>query len=76
MPIVQTVVEADAHTQQGGARYVVERHTDHLGNQYMVGPYLAQPGFDYNARATQRAAEIEQQLAEAEVDQELNSVAA
>lgn len=76
MPIVQTVVEADAHTQQGGARYVVERHFDHFGQQYMVGPYLAQPGFDYNARATQRAAEIEQQLAEAEVDQELNSVAA
>lgn len=76
MPIVQTVVEADGHTQQGGGRYVVERHQDHLGNWYMVGPYLAQPGFDYDARATARVAEIEQQLAEAEVDQELASVAA
>lgn len=76
MPIVQTVVQADAHTQQGGARYVVERHFDHLGQQYMIGPYLAQPGFDYQARATARAAEIEQQLAEAEVTEELSGVAA
>lgn len=76
MPIVQTIVKADDYEQRGGGRYVVERHTDHLGNEYMAGPYLAQPGFDYNARATARAAEIEQQLAEAEVDQELASVAA
>ena len=76
MPIVNTIVQADAHTQKNGARYVIERHYDQFGIEYMVGPYLIQPGFDYDARAQARVAEINEQLAQAEVNEELNGVAA
>lgn len=75
MPIVRTEVEVDQHTQQGGARYIVERHFDHLGSQYLVGPWLAQTGFDYQSKVDQRVVEINEQLAELEVSRELNGVA-
>lgn len=66
MPIVSSATTIDAHTQQGGGRYVIERHTDQDGNVYQVGPYLAPAGFDVDARLSARATEINDQLAEAE----------
>jgi len=66
MPIVTSESITDAHTQAGGGRYVIERHTDGDGRVYQVGPYLAPAGFDVAARVASRAAEINGQLAEAE----------
>ena len=76
MPIVSSQVFVDDHAQISGARYVIERHYDQYGKEYMAGPYLAQPGFDTDARAQARVAEINEQLAQAEVKEELSSVAA
>lgn len=76
MPIVSSTVIVDDHTQTSGARYVREVHLDQDGIQYDVGPYLAQPGYDYTARMQSRVAEIDEQLAQAEVNEELASVAA
>jgi hypothetical protein len=69
MPIASSTYTQDAHTQQGGGRYVIERHTDDAGQVYQVGPWLAPSGFDVQARVTSRAAEINAQLAEAEAAQ-------
>lgn len=66
MPIVSSTHTIDAHTQQGGGRYVIERHTDDAGQVYQVGPYLAPEGFDVAARLASRATQISDQLAEAE----------
>ncbi len=66
MPIVSSTHTVDAHTQQGGGRYVIERHTDDAGKVHQVGPWLAPPGFDVQARVTARAAQIDVQLADAE----------
>jgi hypothetical protein len=66
MPIVSSTFTQDTHTQQGGGRYVVERHTDDAGQVFEVGPWLAPAGFDVQARVTSRASEINAQLAEAE----------
>ena len=66
MPIVSSTHTIDAHTQQGGGRYVIERHTDQDGQVYQVGPYLAPAGFDVDARLAARATQISDQLAEAE----------
>jgi hypothetical protein len=66
VPIVSSTSIIDAHTQQGGGRYVIERHTDDAGQVYQVGPWLAPEGFDVAARVASRAAQINDQLAEAE----------
>ena len=66
MPIVSSAAIIDAHTQQGGGRYVIERHTDDAGVVHQVGPYLAPDGFDTAARLAARATQIDEQLAEAE----------
>lgn len=66
MPIVSSETIIDAHTQAGGGRYVIERHTDDAGVVHQVGPYLAPEGFDTAARLAARAVEIDAQLAEAE----------
>lgn len=71
MPIVSSTSEIDAHQQRDGGRFVVERHTDDVGQVYVVGPYLAQDGFDVVARRTARALEISAQLAEFEADHNL-----
>lgn len=76
MPIVSSQAIPDSYTQASGARYVREVHLDQDGVQYDVGPYLAQPGFDINARLQSRVAEIDEMLANAEVNEELASVAA
>jgi len=69
VPIVSSTYTQDAHTQQGGGRYVIERHTDDEGQVYQVGPWLAPVGFDVQARVNSRASEINAQLAEAEAAQ-------
>ena len=64
--------DLDAHQQQSGGRYVIERHTDDLGAVYQVGPYLAPDGYDTAARMAARADEISAQLAEAEAQELIN----
>ena len=66
MPIVSSTHIIDAHQQQGGGRYVIERHTDDAGVVHQVGPWLAPDGFDVAARVASRATQINEQLAEAE----------
>ena len=66
MPILSSTYTQDAHTQRDGGRYTIERHTDDAGKVYQVGPYVAPVGFDVAARLASRAAEINEQLAEAE----------
>jgi hypothetical protein len=71
MPIVSSVVIVDSHAQRSGSRYVVERHTDDAGRVYTVGPYLLSEGLteaDAQARANARAVQINEQLAESEVE--------
>jgi hypothetical protein len=69
MSIVSSVNIIDAHTQPGGGRYVIERHTDSDSVVHQVGPYLAPAGFDTAARLASRAISIADQLAQAEADQ-------
>jgi hypothetical protein len=66
MPIVHSATEYT--TQADGSLSVVERHTDHLGNKYQR-VYFVPGGTDLEARATAYAAQLEQQLAYAEIDQ-------
>jgi len=66
MSIVSSVVEYT--TQADGSLSVVERHTDHLNNQYMR-VYFISAGTDLNARALAYASELEEDLATNEVDQ-------
>lgn len=66
--IVSSTARIDAHAQPNGSRYVVEMHTDDVRGVLSVGPYLAAPGFDVDARMASRAQEIAQSLADAEAD--------
>jgi hypothetical protein len=63
MPIVSSTHTIDAHQQQGGGRYVIERHTDDAGVVHQVGPWLAPEGFDVAARVTARAVALDAQIA-------------
>jgi hypothetical protein len=72
VPIVSSTFTQDAHTQRDGGRYVLERHTDDAGKVYQVGPWVAPEGMDVQARVTARAAEINDQFAEAEAQALLN----
>jgi hypothetical protein len=72
MPIVSSTHTIDAHQQQGGGRYVIERHTDDAGVVHQVGPWLASEGFDVAARVASRATQINDQLAEAEAQALMN----
>ncbi len=65
MSIVLSVVEYS--TQADGSLSVTERHTDHLGQKY-TRVYFVPAGTDLDARATAYAAELEAQLAQAEID--------
>lgn len=65
MSIELSVVEYT--TQADGSLSVVERHTDHLGNQY-ARVYFASSDSDLNALAIDHAREIELELANAEID--------
>ena len=68
MSIVNTVIEQ--YPQKAGVIDVVERHTDHLGNQYMR--VWTARGHDIQAKATEHAAELEEQLAAQEIEELLN----
>lgn len=68
MSIVNTVVEQ--YPQPGGDIDVVERHTDHLGVQYML--VWRASGHNISAMAATHAAELEGQLAQAEINELLN----
>lgn len=73
MPIVSSTHTIDTHTQRGGGRYVIERHTDSTGVVHQIGPYLAPAGFDVAARLAARAAELNERLAEEEADAQLGA---
>lgn len=62
---IVTSTYAVGHAQPDGRKYVVESHTDDVGQAYRV-EYLAAVGTDYGAVMTARAAQINDQLAEAE----------
>lgn len=64
MPIVSST-HAVGHAQVDGRRYVTEAHTDGDGGVHRL-EYLANIGADYVAIRTTRAAQISDQLAEAE----------
>lgn len=64
MPIVSST-HTVGHAQRDGRRYVVESHTDDAGVVHRV-EYLATVGTDYAIVRDARAAQISEQLAEAE----------
>jgi len=66
VPIVSSEALIDAHAQRDGGRYVIERHTDDMGAVVQIGPYHAPAGFDIAARLAARAAQISDEMAEAE----------
>lgn len=73
MSIVSTVVEQTP--QASGAILVVERHTDHVGGQYMQS-WQAAPGTtlaQINAKAAAHAAELAVSLADGEADRIIQS---
>ena len=53
-----------ANVQDDGRTVVKECHTDDLGNEYYVD-YVAEVGYDINARLAQDAADIQAQIDEA-----------
>lgn len=68
MSIVNTVIEQ--YPQAQGVIDVVERHTDHLGNQYMR-VWTARE-HDIQAKAAEHASELEAELAAQEIEAILN----
>lgn len=68
MSIVNTTIEQ--YPQASGAIDVVERHTDHLGVQYMR--FWTSYGHDVQAKAVEHAAELEAHLAAQEINEVLN----
>lgn len=67
MSIVSSIAQIDA------GRHVIERHTDHLGNEYMQ-TWFAPAGWtqqQIDERVASHAAEIEASLAEGEAQQVL-----
>ena len=64
MPIVSST-HTVGHAQIDGRRYVTELHTDDVG-AVLPAEYLAPLGADYVAIRNARAAQINEQLAEAE----------
>ena len=71
MSIVSSVAIVDDYAQSSGSKYVIERHTDSVGKVHQVGPYLADAGFNINARLVSRAIELAAQLADEEAMQVL-----
>lgn len=67
MSIINTTIEQ--YPQANGTVHVVERHTDHLGQQYMRTWFS--DGHNIEAMATAHAAELEAQLAQQEIDEVL-----
>ena len=65
MPIVSSIVTEDRQ-QIDGRRSIVERHVDHLGVEYSCF-YMAEAHDDAAASLAARAAQIEADLAAAEI---------
>jgi hypothetical protein len=66
MPIVSSAIVED-RVQRDGRRSVQERHVDHLGGVQDVF-YLAEAGADVAAMLPVRAALMDAQVAQAELD--------
>lgn len=71
MPIVSSSYVVGP-TQACGRSYVTETHTDHLGVRYTI-EYLAAPFAEYDTIMAGHAAQLEQNLAEAEAHALLNT---
>jgi hypothetical protein len=71
VPIVSST-HTVGHAQVDGRKWVIERHTDHLGAVH-ERRYKAAPDADYVAIRTARAAQIEAELAEREAAALLDS---
>lgn len=56
--IVESTYTEDAHQQQDGSRYVVERHVDNLGRPMIFGPYLCGPDMNPQTVMALRAARL------------------
>jgi hypothetical protein len=70
MSITSSVVSTDLDL--GYARFIEERHTDSVGNVYIVR-YQCPVGFDTAARLAERAVDLAQQLAQAEFEQQVQT---
>jgi hypothetical protein len=68
MPITSSTYTSDAHSQGGGAKWTIERHTDSTGRVHTVGPYLWDGVANRDTLLAARAAQLDVQLAEAEAD--------
>lgn len=69
MPIVSSSYSTDAHSQAGGGRWTIERHTDSTGRVHTVGPYLWDGVSNRDTLLSARAAQINEQLAADEAEQ-------
>lgn len=72
MPIVSSLIHED-HAQHDRRRSVTEHHTDHLGVLHRVS-YLAEVGTDAQAVMAARVSSIENGLAQAEVQRDIDHI--
>jgi hypothetical protein len=72
MTIESSTIESDL-PQIDGRRWVAEVHTDHLGVEHRV-TWMADAGQEADAFLAARAEQIEQQLAQAEIDANADEV--
>lgn len=73
MPIVTSTYITDAHSQVGGGRWTIERHTDSTGRVHTVGPYLWDGAADRGTLLAAHAAQLDVQLAQDEAEQMMRS---
>lgn len=72
MPIVTSVIARD-HAQVDGRRKITEWHTDHFGVVH-ERRYIADAGQDVEAGLAAAAQQIEEQLAAAELEANLQEI--
>jgi hypothetical protein len=63
----------EGHAQVDGRHYITEIHVDSDGKQHQI-EYLANSGYDYDAKMNARAAILSEQLAEAEFESIMDEV--
>lgn len=61
--------------QADGRRWIIERHTDHLGVVRERGPYLADASYDPDGDLASRAAEMNAALAAGELSRDVAEIA-
>lgn len=72
MAVISSSYVQDVHAQPNGSKYVLEQHViDANGTIYSVGPYLAPANMDISANMAVNVTNINNLLAEAEVDKVL-----